>query len=536
MTRRIEVKVYEDDGSTLAGTLASDNKRSFLKDLSAEGAYGLQVKIGHADEALLTDGRIVRFLIDGTARWQGLVEPRKIVYADPSQREAGRVVNVEGRGTLALLERAVVYPELGLGVISPGVRYFNPASFDFSVSGWSAATAFHQQKTVTDTDPYYSSPRGWKDGDAYWIGPSDGVTSLPADIGFYWLVKEFTIAAGDGGDRRFEMTADDGFEFYLDGNKELAEARAGLWGVSRETTLTLDEGTHRIAVRVENFDRPVASTNATAFILSCEKVVAGGIGTGTVDVRTDNTWKIYKVTTVEPGMTPGKVLDILLDEAQTRGMLADLSWDFTATQDSNGTAWPTSPDLAFNVNSSYLEVVRHLVDEHLADVEMSATGLTLHAYVSKGADRGATPGTGLSTVSLLYASNLSRLAFSKTPPGPNVTLSQTAEGRWVEASRSASVTAWGRREVGLSLGSAPSADAADRQVEAFFDDHAEPIEAITDMQVEEVNAVPLEDFDVGDIVSATSSSGAAADVKVTGIRVSEDAGGVPVWAPDVVRV
>jgi hypothetical protein len=69
VTRPLEVKVYEANGSTLAGTLTSDSNREFLKDLSADGSYQLQVKLGHADEALLTDGRILRWFVDGSARW-----------------------------------------------------------------------------------------------------------------------------------------------------------------------------------------------------------------------------------------------------------------------------------------------------------------------------------------------------------------------------------------------------------------------------------------------------------------------------------
>lgn len=528
MSRRLEVKVYEADGITLAGTLASDNKREFLKDLSAEGSYSLEVKLGHADEALLADDTIVRFLIDGTAKWQGLVEPRDIVYADSQNREAGRVVKCSGRGTLALLERAPIYPERGLGVVSPAERYFNPASKDFDVSGWGAATEFHLQDTTDDTDPYYSRPLGWKAGAAYWIGPSDGVTSLPAPIGFWWVVKDFTIPVGEGGDYRLSWAVDDGVEWFLDGAKVAGESRVGLWGVTSQQTFLLDEGTHRVAARVENFDRPVSSTNATALVATLAKELAGGAVLDDPVIATDDSWKFLQVTT-EPGMTVGQILDVLLTEAQTNGYLTGLTWDFDATDDSNSDPWPVEVDVVFPVGTSLLEVIRHFVDEHAADFEMSATGLVLHAYVSKGSDLSA-------SVEVEYGVNVGRLGFSKTPPGPNTALTRTAEGRYVEKERTSSVSAWGRRGVFLSLGSAPSADAADRQVEAFFDDNSEPVEALTDVQVEEVSAVPLDDFDVGDTVSATSSDGSMGDARVHGVRVTEDAAGNPIYQPELVKV
>lgn len=535
MTRRITAVVYEADGTTLAGanlaasTLGSDSKRTFLKDLSAEGTYSLEILLGHADEALLTDGRIVRFLIDGTARWQGLVEDRNLTLADPNSRKAGRTKSCRGRGTLGLFEWAILYPELGLGRISPDTRYFNPASADFDVSGWGTATSFHTQGTTDDTDAYYSFPQGFPDPDAEWIGPSDGITSLPAPIGFWWVVKTCTVPVGEGGDYRLSVGSDDGVQVFVDGDEVYAESTVGLWGRTHQLTIPLDEGTHRIACRVENFDRPSASTNATALVLSLAKELAGGAVLDDPIVATDATWKFLQVTSTEPGMTPGKFLDVILTEAQTNGFLDGVTWDFDETDDSNGDPWPDERDWSFPVGTPYIEIIRHLVDEHACDVEMSATGLVLHAYISKGTDLSG-------SITAAYGTNLSRLAFSQKGPGPNVALMKTAENRWVEKRRSSAVSAWGARGVHLSMGSAPSADAADRQSEAFFDDKAEPVDAITDMQIEEVNAVPFDDFDVGDTISATGADGSAADCRVHGIRVAEDNAGVPIWAPDLVRV
>jgi hypothetical protein len=110
-------------------------------------------------------------------------------------------------------------------------------------------------------------------------------------------------------------------------------------------------------------------------------------------------------------MSPGFILDLLLTEAQTNGYLPGLTWDFDSDTDSNGTFWPKEIDVAFEVGTtSILNVVQHFVDEHLLDVEMAATGLVLHAYVSKGEDLSG-------SVSALYGQNLGRLAFSVKPPG-----------------------------------------------------------------------------------------------------------------------
>lgn len=529
MTRTIAAVVYENDGSTLAGadlaasTLASDNQREWLDDLSAEGSYGLEVKVGHADEALCTLGRIVRFSVNGSARWQGLIEELDPVAADPNRRQSGRVMKVAGRGTLALLERAIVYPELGLGRISPDVRFFNFASLDYDDSGWSTAVELKTQSDTDDTKPWYRAPKGWKDPDAVWIGPTGGDTP-PVDPGDIYFRGSFTVATGEGGEYRFMFTADDGFELYVDGNKVAAEQKAGLWGVTRTYDALLDEGSHLVAVKLINFDRPVSATNVAGLILSVFKLLGGGVALGDVVSRTSSGTAMLAYPSAAPGMTVGKILDVLLTEAQTRGTLTELAWDFDATDDSGGTPWPEEVDVSFQVGTSVLDVIRHFVQEKKLDVAMSATGLTLHAYVSKGSDLSG-------SVSAEYGVNIGRLAFKKTAPTANVTISRTAESRWWETIETTSVSGYGRREIGLTLGSAPSDDASTRQASAFFADHAFPTTAITDMQLENVTAEPGADFVVGDTIDCLGDP-----YRVHGLRTTEDAAGQPIYTPELLAV
>jgi hypothetical protein len=527
MARQIVAAVYEADGITLVGTLASDNKREWLDDLSAEGSHGGEIKIGHADEALLQPDRIVRYSINGTARWQGVIEELDPTYADPTNRQSGRVIRWSGRGTLAVLEDAVVYPELGLGRVSPDTRFFNFASLDYDDSAWGTAVELKQQDDPDDTKPWYRAPRNWPDPNAKWVGPTDG--DIPGEVppGDIYLRGTFTVGVGEGGEYRFHITADDGFELYVDGNREAAEQLAGLWGTTRYVDVLLDEGTHLIAAKGINFDRPVAATNVFGVIISVSQLLGGGAYLGDVVSGTSAGTSMLAYPTTTPGMTAGKILDVILSENQARGTLPDLAWDFTDTLDSDGNAWPKELDVAFPVNTSVLDVVRHLVDEHAVTVKMSATGLTLHAYVAKGADLSA-------TVAAEYGVNISRLAFKKVRARKNVALSRTAEGRWLETSDVTSVAAYGRREVGLSMGSAPSDDAADRQTAAFFADNAYPVEAITDLQLEPVNSVPYTDFGVGDLISCTAASGGTSAYRVQALRVSEDAAGQPIYTPELV--
>lgn len=526
--RAIEAAVYEPDGITLVVTLGSDSKREWLDDLSAEGSGTLEVKLGHADDTALQPGRIVRMSIDGTARYQWLVEELDPTYADPQNRQSGRVVKATGRGVLALLEDAVVYPELGLGRISPETRYFNFASWDYDDSAWTNAVELKTQSDPDDSLPWYGAPKGWPDPNATWIGPTGSLTP-PVDPGDVYFRGTFTIPAGEGGEYRFFTTADDGFEWYLDGNKIASEQGVGLWGATRQFDQLLDEGDHLVAVKATNFDRPVAATNVFGFIMSVYPLLGGGVTLGDVISGSSSGTSMLAYPAKAPGMTPGKILDVLLTEAQTRGLLTDLSWDFTDTLDSNGDAWPKEIDISFPVNTSLLNVVKSLVAEHACDVAMAPSGLVLHAYKQRGVDLSG-------TVTAEYGVNIGRLGFKKTRAGFNTTLSRTAEGRWVETRLDSAVTAWGRREIGLSLGGAPSDDAADRQAKAFFDDQADPIEAVTDMQLEVVTVEPYSDFDVGDVISSTNSSGGLSSFRMQALRVTEDRAGNPIYTPELVKV
>lgn len=523
MTRAITVDVVATNGTTVVDTLESDRNREWLDDLSAEGSFSFEIKRGHADEALLTDGRYVRFSVGGTARWQGIIEQQEPVEADPGARESGRVARVSGRGSLAVLERARVYPELGLGRVSPDTRYMNFASLDFDDTAWGNAVELKAQNDTDKTKPWYGAPKGWKDRAAKWVGPTGGMTP-PVTPGDIYLRGSFTIGTGEGGEYRFMLSADDEFELYVDGNKVSAQKGVGLWGVTHTADLLLDEGTHLAAVKVTNLDRPVSATNVFGFIMSVYKLLGGGDTLGAVVSRSSTGTKMLAYPAAAPGMTVGQILDIFLTEAQARGTLAGLTWDFDAADDSDGTPWPAEIDVSFPVGTSLLEVVKHLVEEHACDVSMAPDSLTLHAHVSKGSDLSA-------TVEAEYGVNIGRLAFRKTTAVANVGLIRTAENRWYESADATSVTAHGRRETHLTLGSAPSDDAAERQIAAFFEDNAYPITTITDMQLEAVTAVPGDDFVVGDTIAVLADP-----YRVHGLRTTEDVAGQPIYTPELLAV
>lgn len=516
MPRPIELDVYETDGTTLVGTLASDGRRSFLVALDARGTLATDVLLDHADAPLLTPGRIVRAVVDGSPRFSAVLGTLDDTEAGDA-RAAGRVRAFSAVDATSLLADAAVYSELGLQQITPGTRYFNPASFDYDVSGWDAATELKIQGAPGP--PWNGAPQGFPDYFAWWIG-APGDDTPPVAPGYRWAVVEFDVDAGHAGEVRFFLSADDGFLPYLDGDRKPGEQAAGLWGTTRYFDAILDAGTHRLAVRVVNFDRPNPDLNACGFILSGRVLLDGGKSLGDVIVHTDASWSILVDPPNEPGMTPGKILDVALAEAQFRGTLAGFSWDFDGVVDSDGIAWPAEYDLAVDVGASITDLIAKLVAEDAVEVALDPASLTLHAWPRRGSDLSA-------TVAVDLAVDVAALDVSRLPPGKNVVVSRTAEGRYVETVDAAAVAAHGRREAFLSLSSAPSDDAADRQALAFLAQNADGAVVLTNCRVEitPTSPIPFVDYNVGDDITV-----AGTPRRVLAIGVTEDAAGHPIYA------
>lgn len=536
MPRSIVTKIYEADGATLVRTLETDRGRKWLDDSApGPGSFTIETALDDAETADLTYGRIARFFVDGTARWQGVIEPANQTSA-AAARKAARKVVASGRGVLSMLELAELYPEIGIGKVTDSQnRYFNPASLDY-VEGvaWVPATELKVQSALTLPwllDDGGTAPKAWPDDTAFFIGAAgDDTPGLAAAVRHYR--KTFAVAAADVGEYRFFMTADDGFLPYLDGDRRQGEARAGLWAETRYFDAYLDEGDHVLYVRHENFDRPDNSTNVAGFICSVMKIGAGGSSYPSVLFHSDSSWSVLADPAAEPGMTPGKVLKVPFDEAQARGALVGWTLGFTDLVDSAGTPWPFEIDVAFPVGTSLFEIGSKLVAEGAVELSVDPDALVLHAWVTRGADLSATVALELGPAA---GANIGELDHTRIPPGRNAALARTADSRYVEVVDAAAVLAYGRREGFVSLGGAPTVDAGIRQATAWVDGQKNPDEAITGARVEIVpgGPAPWVDYNVADYVTAPAMDGTAAVYRLRSLAVEEDAAGHPIFRPEL---
>jgi hypothetical protein len=530
MTRRITVDVYEKNNTTHVGTLDSDEGREWLEDLGGEGTGTIESQLDHADRAMLTHGRVLRFSIDGTPRWAGCEFELNPVIADPNNRQAGRVIGLVCHDLLAIFDYAIVLPELGFGRISPDTRYLGWMSRYYDHSGWGNAVELKVQNDPDPTKPWFGAPRGFPDPNAKWIGPAGGDTP-PVDPGDIYFWGDYTIPVGEGGDYRASQSADDGFQFFRDGDLEAAEARVALWGLTRPVDFQADEGAHFFGVKLTNFDRPNPATNVTGYICSLAPILGGGVRVGSPVSGTSSGTKMLAYPASEPGLTAGRMIWVLVLENQTLGWHTDLTRSFSDTHDTNGVPWPKELNLVLQVEMSLTDVMRKMRDMKAAEFAMDPVGKVLHAYVSKGADLTI----GGSPVAVAYADNVNRLGMRQVGPGGNTTVSKTAEGRFVLSEDAVAVAAWGRRLVGLSLGTAASDGSAEDQTAAFFEDHANPTDAITNLQVEDDRF-----FDgtvqTGDLVTGPTPDGATTTYRVHGLRFADDdsGSGTPVCTPELV--
>ncbi len=527
MARDVMVRVYDGTSpATLLTTLTTDSERTWREQLDEVGSFSLKIQADDADAGLLFGGNILRFQLNGTTRWAGVCgRPARQTVAKDG---ATRLLGVRGLGTLALWDRGVVLPELGVGRNSPANRLFNFASSDFDHSAWAPATQIKKQDDTTagfwEIDGGAAqAPRDWPDPDAWWIWcqpASGGVPPQPVGTTWYWTTFNLAVEK----DLKLFITADDGFEVYIDAALVASETKAFMWGETRVSELHLDAGTHTIAIAGINIDRPnTAASNIAGVLCSLIESTEGGAKLGNWIVHTDNSWVCRGYGHV-PTMTPREILRVCLTEVQALGAdyMPGLTLGATDAADSNSVAWATPVDIGFPVGTSLLSVIRTLC-EHAIDVWMDPTNLQLEVYNlgTLGTDK-----TG--TIDLTAGVNFGMDGEGHDGQDSlcNVGLVQYHTGVWTLIDDAGSVVANGARMAYFSLGTAPSDEQADREMTGVFRDHSEANDSVTSaVERRGTGEDPYDDFIVGDTVLMPGMDDLPTDTLVEAITVSEDATG-----------
>lgn len=113
-----------------------------------------------------------------------------------------------------------------------------------------------------------------------------------------------------------------------------------------------------------------------------EEAVALNSGT------TDSQGRVFEAATA------GVIVRTLIQEAQTRGALAGITWStFSNTLDSNGAAWAQSVSIEITPGTTILSVLKNLTELGLSEFVMDGRDLKMYNPDTMGTDRtiGATP-------------------------------------------------------------------------------------------------------------------------------------------------
>lgn len=244
-------KVYDETNTTLVGTISNAIDGEFVEEYNEPGYGTVTLILGSADAALLTQDRVVRVEYESAARFAFIVETldRSLVSEDGQ-----KLLVAGGRGLLAWLEDAVVFPQAGLRETSSDERPFNYAAADGpwkdSVT-WSAPLGVRWRD---DTSPRAGLPANWPDADAQWIWSTDPDDQTVPEGTVNYFRSTFTLTESTR--IRFFATADNFFDMYLDGQLVMSSSKfsenAPSFAQRVGYAVRLGAGEHTIAARVRN--------------------------------------------------------------------------------------------------------------------------------------------------------------------------------------------------------------------------------------------------------------------------------------------
>jgi hypothetical protein len=282
----LRLDVYDATNATYQGTLSAALSSEFVDEYNQPGAGTVTVPLDSADAALLVKDAVVRVIYRDDVRFAWFVETRERTIADNGNQYT---LTASGRGLLAWLEDAIVYPQGGLADFLAPDRPFNYASGpgDWRTSGnYQAALGVQWKDDTTSRD---GLPVRWKDPTAQWIWRTNPSTVVQRGT-VNWLYRDFTLTEGKR--IKFYASCDNAMDVYLDGQQIMSSSdfdkEAASFTQMARFTIRLGIGTHTLAARVKN-DKPWQRYDlevATDDKVSCS---GHGLANGTQVTITDKT-------------------------------------------------------------------------------------------------------------------------------------------------------------------------------------------------------------------------------------------------------
>ena len=311
MTGHLRLDVYDATNQTYQGTLVEVLSSEFVDEYNAPGAGSVTVPLVSADAGLLAKDAVVRVIYQDAVRYSWFVETRERTIADNSNQAT---LTASGRGLLAWLEDAIVYPQGGLADFLAPDRPFNYASGPGG--GWRTSGNYQDAQGVqwrNDTTARAKLPVRWKDPQAQWIWRTDPTSQVERGT-VNWFYRDFTLTERKR--IKFFASCDNQMDVFLDGQQIMSSSdfdqEAASFSQMARFTIRLGIGEHTLAARVRNdkpwqrYDLKVTASddkvscsghglaNGTQVIVT-ERENAAGLTKGTtyfVRARDDNSFKL----------------------------------------------------------------------------------------------------------------------------------------------------------------------------------------------------------------------------------------------------
>lgn len=522
MATAVQVSIYAPDGVTLLANIPRRRNVQWLNELNSAGSAQFDMPLDDPlmnVTGLLTFFNIVKFTLDGQGVKAWVIESVQPVQA--SQGEGGdRWITVTGRGIFSCLEAAVVYPENNTILqITQAGRNFNYASAPgewYIDANWVSPT-HDSQSADTFVQGYPNIDTAgvkfvWPDPDADWLWyPAGGGTELmpPGDAWF-----RTTWANTDPMDVKIYVTADNQLKsWYFDGQLMAASSGKEAFKTVYQVVLyDVPPGIHIIGAQCTNLANTAGTNNHAGYLMTAYQLYADGSRTDNMVFHTDNVSTVVTgypdlISTIGkpvPGWRAATILKQLIIEAQQRDVTALLpitQFLFDINNDSAGAPWvdiqnisgSSSTASGIPIGSTDLSDIAEQLVELACDIDFD-TDFNMQAWVRRGTDKSA-------SIRLVPASNI--IADTGQSQGQrirNQALVLYNDGM-IEMFAPLSKTQYGRREAGISAGSATLVSQAQNVGQAALLESAQPETTVTTTISSLAGPRPFIDFDLGDTVT-----------------------------------
>lgn len=520
-TGQVTVKVASSP-SAAGTTLNNIRNYSFQDVLNDAGLGTFVIQNDDAQLASCTFGSYIQWFVNDTHLFTSLIERTDAAEIDPGE-EADEATRIQGRGLVAEWERACVRPENDYDRKPYSKsRTFGFASPYFDDSSWTAA--YEQFRVDDDTAPpdaLMALPENAPNPFVWWIW-SRAKPAGETPVGTCYFRVDVAILTDTF--LRLCVAGDNKFIFYVDGMRVaeyLGPSHVDGWSRLYETNIEFSEGTHVLAAEVENVTSGVNTAGLWAYLTGYG---FDGLSEEPTKV-TDTSWLALDYPGYVPGFTYGRVLEILLTEAQADSLLTGWTLSFDAVNDTDGTPWPGPYEITVQTGADYLTVLRQFAESGI-DFSVDPYAKVLNAWVKDGKG-------GASGVTFTDGTNVTERSRETVLPTCNRAQVEYMRGITEVASTetrsgSTSEQTYGPIRKKVDLTDFESVEAVGDYLDEFFKVWAWPQERVTVGIEPGTGEQPYTDFVLGDTVTIASES-----LRVSSITATVDDVGLVRWAVEV---